>query len=163
MFKKEIFELPVMSDDFSKDFAKNLKVEIRITQSDAKNKTIRDFLGVLSDDLINALKNTKVYIFKHTYYEENEDHSYTEKYSVKDYNMQFVYPEMDIDTRKTMNNLFFHPLDFRWKKDPKLKGYPSTTVILYVDKLYPKFIGSMLFGNSNGFLTGIIEFRVTKK
>lgn len=37
------------------------------------------------------------------------------------------------------------------------------TVILYVDRLYPKFIGSMLCGNTNGFLTGIIEFRVTKK
>lgn len=163
MFKKEIFELPVTSDDFSRDFAKNLKVEIKLTQSDVKSKTFRDFLGSLPDDVIDALKNTKVYIFKHTSYEENDDHSFTEKNSVKDYNMQFIYPEMDIETRKMISNLFFSPLDFRWKKDPKLKGYPSTTVILYADRLYPKFIGSMLCGNTSGFLTGTVEFRVTKK
>lgn len=98
----------MISDDFSKDFAKNLKVEIKITQSDAKSKTIRDFLGVIPDGVIDALKNTKVYIFKHSTYVEDElNHSIGIKNSVKDYNMQFVYPEMDIECRKMMNNLFF--------------------------------------------------------
>ncbi len=153
LFKKEIFEIPVISDEFSKDFIKDLKVEIKITQSDVKNKTFRDFLGVIPDSVIDALKNTKVYISKRTSYVEIEP----------SYDMQFIYPEMDAECRRVMSDLFFSPLDLQWKKDLKLKCYPSKTIILSANGLYPRFVGSTLGGNANGFLTGVIEFRVTNK
>lgn len=154
MFKKEIFKLSVFSDDFSKDFAKDLKVEIRITQSDVKSKTFRYFLGVISDDVVDALKNTKVYIFKPCYDTDNAD---------EEYNMRFIYPEMDDECKKVIDTLFFHPEDFTWRKDPKLKGYPSAAVTLFADRLYPNFVSSALFGKTSGCATGTVEFRVTKK
>ena len=160
MFKKEIFKLLVKSDDFSKDFAKDLKVEIRITQSDAKSKTFRDFLGVIPDDVVDALKNTKVYVFKGSSYEESDLRH--DNFS-EEYNMRFIYPEMDDECKKVINSLFFHPEDFTWRKDPKLKGYPSVAVILFADKLYPNFVGSALCGRTTGYVTGTVEFRVTKK
>ena len=154
MFKKEIFKLSVISDDFSKDFAKDLKVEIRITQSDTKSKTFRYFLGAIPDSVIDALKNTKAYVFKPCYDTDNTD---------EEYNMCFVYPEMDDECKKVINTLFFHPLDFTWRKDPKLKGYPSAAVVLHTDKLYPTFVSSALCGKTSGYITGTVEFRVTKK
>ena len=154
MFKKEIFKLSVKSDDFSKDFAKDLKVEIRITQSDAKSKIFRDFLGVIPDDVVDALKNTKVYVFKPCYDNDNAG---------EEYNMRFIYPEMDDECKKVINTLFFHPEDFTWRKDPKLKGYPSVALTLFADKLYPNFVGSALCGKTTGYVTGTVEFRVTKK
>ena len=42
MFKKEIFEIPVISDD-SENLPKSLKVEIKVTHSDSKLKSFRDF------------------------------------------------------------------------------------------------------------------------
>ena len=154
MFKKEIFKLLVKSDDFSKDFAKDLKVEIRVTQSDAKSKTFRDFLGVIPDDVVDALKNTKVYVFKPCYDTDNTG---------EEYNMRFIYPEMDDECKKVINSLFFHPEDFTWRKDPKLKGYPSVALTLFADRLYPNFVGSALCGKTTGYVTGTVEFRVTKK
>ena len=160
MFKKEIFKLSVKSDDFSKIFAKDLKVEIRITQSDAKSKIFRNFLGVIPDDVVDALKNTKVYVFKGSSYEESDlrHNNFGEEY-----NMRFIYPEMDDECKKVINTLFFHPLDFTWKKDPKLKGYPSEAVVLYANRLYPNFVSSALCGKTSGYVTGTVEFRVTKK
>ena len=154
MFKKEIFKLSVISDDFSKDFAKDLKVEIRITQSDAKSKIFRNFLGVIPDSVIDALKNTKAYVFKPCYDTDNTD---------EEYNMRFIYPEMDDECKEVINTLFFHPVDFRWRKDPKLKGYPSEAVVFNANRLCPNFISSVLGGNTNGCVTGTVEFRVTKK
>ena len=43
MFKKEIFELPVFSDNISEGFAKDLKVEIRVSTSHIKSEKIRHF------------------------------------------------------------------------------------------------------------------------
>ena len=163
MFKKEIFKLSVFSDDFSKDFAKDLKVEIRITQSDAKSKIFRNFLGIISDDVVDALKNTKVYIFKRSAYEDNKMHQTFDDNFGEEYNMRFIYPEMDNECKKVINTLFFHPVDFTWRKDPKLKGYPSAAVTLFADRLYPNFVSSALCGKTSGYVTGTVEFRVTKK
>lgn len=151
MFKKEIFELPVFSDEISKDFAESLKVEIRVTLSYIKNETIKHFLGTLPETFIEALKNTNVYISK----PECED-------NLNDYNMQFVYPEMNKENEKLMTKLFFHVLNFSWIRNSELNGYPSVPVVLHEDKLYPNFVGSMLC-STNGFLTGNVEFRVSEK
>lgn len=144
MFKKEIFEIPVISDD-SENFAKTLKVEIKVTHSDSKLKTFRDFLGSIPEKVIDALRSTKAYI-------SNDGTS-----------LQFVYPEMDEESRKTIKNLFLPTEDFKWKKDSKLKGYLSKALIINPEKLYPNFVSTKLFGNANGLFTGTVEFRVTKK
>lgn len=151
MFKKEIFELPVFSDNITKDFAENLKVEIRITSSYIKNETVKHFLGTLPDEFIEALKNTNVYIFKSEY-----------KDDLNVFNMQFVYPEMNNECKKLMKKLFFHVMNFSWTRDSELNGYPSVAVVLQADKLYSNFICSMLCP-TNGFLTGKVEFRVIEK
>lgn len=148
MFKKEIFELPVFSDEISEGFAKDLKVEIRISTSYLKNDTIHHILGTLPDEFIEALRNTKVYISKSEYEDDPND-----------YNMQFVYPEMDMECKKLMIKLFFHVMNFRWMKNYELNGYPSVAVLLHADKLYSKFVCSMLCP-TNGFLTGKVEFRI---
>lgn len=144
MLKKEIFEIPVISYD-SENFAKSLKVEIKVTRSNVKLKSFRDFLGSISEQVIDALKSTKAYI--------SNDGS----------NLQFIYPEMDEESRKVIKNLFLPTEDFKWKKDLKLKGYLSKPLIINPEKLYPNFIGTKLFGNTSGLFTGTIEFRVTKK
>ena len=51
MFKKEIFEIPVIADD-SENFAKTLKVEIKVTRSDTKLKSFRDFWAVFQNKLL---------------------------------------------------------------------------------------------------------------
>lgn len=144
MFKKEIFEIPVIVDD-SRNFAKTLKVEIKVTQSNVKLKSFRDFLGSISEQVIDALKRTKAYI--------SNDES----------NLQFVYPEMDEESRKVIKNLFLPTEDFKWKKDLKLKGYLSKALTINPEKLYPNFVSTKLFGNASGLFTGTVEFRVTKK
>lgn len=149
-FKREIFELPIFSDSASNDFAKDLKIEIKFSALHVKNSTINQFLGVLPDEFYDVLKNTTAYISKP---EGNDDPNF--------FNVQFVYPEMDDECKRIMIMLFFNPLNFSWMMNSDLNGYPSVPVVLRADKLYPKFVPSMLCTNS--FLPGKVEFRVNYK
>lgn len=147
--KKEIINIKVLPKNSSdKELADSLKVEILVSQSDFPIKKIRSLLGELPEDFVEILRNSKVLV----------------NGEIK---LQFIYPDMTRKQMQMMNKLFYGPSCFCiscWKKDSKYNGYLSNGIYIFDKRrLIPYFVGSMVFYNTNGLLTGSVKFRVRYK